>query len=167
MNVLEKREPQLGFYARPGQPFGDVVDAVAVLRNLIHDAPPTDEIHDWDGRPGTMVYGAGVIAPRSGRGSATLLSAAARQGGLIAWGLSNRPDGKTVLLDPGLFAEQSLRLGTKAIAEALGLADRSCLGAEKLDDLSHWVPPANYQANAAALYGLHRGGYRQERVTFG
>ena len=163
----DKHEPRLGFYARPGQPFGDVVDAVAVLRNLIHDAPPTDEIHDWDGRPGTMVYGAGVLALRLGRESATLLRAASRQGGLVSWGLSTRSDEKTVLLDPGLFAEQSLRLGTKAIAEALGLADRGRLGGEEIDDVSHWVPPANYQANAAALYGLDRGGYRQERVTFG
>lgn len=167
LSALEKREPQLGFYARPEQPFGDVVDTVGVLRNLIHDAPPSDEIHDWDGRHGTMVYGAGVIALRSGRGSATLLSAAARQGGLAAWGLSDRPDENTVLLDPGLFAEQSLRLGTKAIAEALGLADRSRLDGEKISDISQWVPPASYQSNAAALYGLQQGGYRQERVTFG
>jgi hypothetical protein len=167
MTALERKEPQLGFYAQPGQPFADVVDAIAVLRNLIHDAPPTDEIHDWDGSPGTMVYGPGVIALPSGADTSTLLNSAVRQHGLGAWGLSDRPDDNSVLLDPGLFTEQSLRLGTKVIAEALALADRSRLGEEEIDDVSHWIPSENCQANAAALYRLQRGGLRQERVTFG
>lgn len=68
LTALATREPQLGFYAQQEQDFGDVVDAVATLRNLIHDAPPTDEIHDWDGSPGTLVYGPGVIALPSGAG---------------------------------------------------------------------------------------------------
>jgi hypothetical protein len=120
LTALERSEPRLGFYARPPQPLGDVIDAIAVMRNLIHDAPLSDEIHDWDGSPGTLVFGPGVIALQSGRESDTLLRAVRRQGGLLAWGFSDRHEEKAVLLDPGLFAEHALRQGTKAIAEALG-----------------------------------------------
>ena len=80
-----------------------------------------------------------------------MLAAAERRHGLIPWGVSDRrPDG-AVVLDPGLFAEQALRACTAAISAA---------------DTALWVPTQGDRENAAVLFGLARGGLRQDRVSF-
>jgi len=166
VSELERAAPEIAAVAGPGQPLGDIVDLVAELRNVIHDAPLSEEIHDPDGAPGIDVWGPGLIALEPSDPVDIMLAAAERRDGLVSWGVSDRrPDG-AVVLDPGLFAEQALRACTAALSDVLALADHHRLSGALAADISMWVPTQGDRENAAVLFGLARGGLRQDRVTF-
>jgi hypothetical protein len=51
------------------------------------------------------------------------------------------------------------------MAKVCALADLDRLAAQPLSDVKLWVPDRLHQPNAAALFGVQRGGLRQDRVT--
>lgn len=165
--ALAEKSSSIAALAQTGQQLGDVVDIVAELRNAIHEAPLSDEVHDWDDAPQTCVWGAGLIALTPSEDVTRMVDAVARRGGPIAWGISDRRshDG-AVLIDPGLFAEQALRATTAAVALVLSHGDLDLLKAPVPRDLSYWVPDQREREHSAALVGLDRGGLRQDRATF-
>jgi hypothetical protein len=165
VQALGQRAPTLAARAQAGQELGDVVDLIAELRNSIHEAPLSDEIHHSDGGPGIMIWGEGLIALRADDVAATILEAAERRGGLTAWGLTDRTSEMAVTFDPGLYAEQALRATTAAIADVLDMADRTRLVRGPARDASLWIPDAEDRQHAPVLFGLQPGGLRQERVT--
>jgi hypothetical protein len=164
--ALAVESPDIAALAQTGQQLGDVVDIVAELRNVIHEAPLSDEVHDWDDAPETYIWGPGLIALTPDEDVMRMVDAVARRGGPIAWGISDRRSDGAVLIDPGLFAEHALRETTAAVALVLSHADLNLLTAPVPSDLSSWIPNQRDREHAAALVGLPRGGLRQDRATF-
>lgn len=169
VDAVGKAEPAIGDLAKQKSSLGDTVDLVAELRNAIHDAPLSDEVHDLeiDERPGIYVWGPGLIALELSNEVAQLIDAAERRGGLNIWGITDRRADDTIVLDPGLFAEQALKACSDEIGKVLAVADQKRLAAKPHEHVELWVPEEREQDHAAVLVGLGQGGYRQNRVTSG
>lgn len=158
--------PGVAAAAQPQQKFRDVVDLVAELRNLIHDAPLSAELHHVHASPGITDWGEGLVSLQVDDTARAILAAAQRRGGLVAWGLSDRSETGAVTFDPGLYAEEALRASTAALDEVLTLADSERLAPGPHKDASMWLAEPRDRENAALLFGLRRGGLRQDLVTF-
>ena len=167
LQALAKEEPLIGACAQPEGALGDIVALISGLRNRIHEEPLSDELHHWDGSPGIMVWGRGLVALRFDKSTQGILAAAERRGGLRAWGLRERAGEQAVVFDPGLYAEEALRSSTTAISDVLALANLSTFATDTSNDVSYWVPEQADRENAEMLFGLGHGGLQQDRVTSG
>jgi hypothetical protein len=141
---------------------------ISLLRNRVHEAPLSEEVHLEKG--GTMSVGAGAIALPRHKDSLAMLDLVAKTGGHMAWGLRDRPEFDAIMVDPGIYAERAIRMVTSVIAQVLASADGTRLGPEDLARIEGFQggdPPQSHRHAAFMLCGLGpRGeGYWVDRVT--
>jgi hypothetical protein len=148
----------------------DVFQIVGALRNSVHEAPLSEELHGWNEGPVWTSFGEGVIALPNDKAGTSVLDAARRDGGESLWGVVDRNDLGAVFVNPGLLAERAVRQIATCVRNALSLVDWQKLG--ELDAASHravdvgrWVPSTASQRDAMLLSGLGEPGLWIDRVT--
>lgn len=155
---LIRAEPALQPFIRIGGPLHDLRLLVHELRNHIHEAPLSDELHDGNS---TTVWGPGVVALPTGIAE-KLAGPLERHGGMWGWGVSAQVE---QVLDPGLYAEAALRASVSVLDDLLTAADPTRLAARITRRAWPSAPDQVAQRNAVLLFGLREGGLLQERAT--
>ena len=130
----------------------DVTTAVAHLRNSVHGPVLSSELHDWDEAAVTHDYGAGKLLI-TGKDAAVLQETCARLG--LDTLAEARPEASVqpaILIEPDRFGCAVTREVIAGIDQLLSEVSPSRLPQPPADlDLSHELPPAEYQRNASLL----------------
>jgi hypothetical protein len=166
--ALAAEDADLASFATEGE-LGGVAHLIGRLRNRIHEAPLSEELYMAGERPGWLSVGRGAIVLQREDDSLSAVALANELGGADAWGLRDRPDLEAVLIDPGIYTEQAVRMTAAAIAGVLRAAERGRLGPEDnvpIERLQTGNPAVEYQEVAFMLAGLGSPGLWVDRVTY-
>ena len=130
----------------------DTATAVAHLRNSVHGAVLSSELHEWNEAAVTHDYGAGMLLI-TGADAAEVRDACARLG--LDRLTEVRPEASVqpaILIEPDRFGCAITREVIAGINQLLSDVSPSRLPQPPTDlDLSHELPPAEYQRNARLL----------------
>lgn len=130
----------------------DAATAVAHLRNSVHGPVLSSELHDWDEAAVTHDYGAGKLLI-TGTDAAVLQKTCTRLG--LDMLTEARPETSVqpaILIEPDQFGCAITREVIAGIDQLLSDASPSRLPQPSADlDLSHELPPTEYQRNARLL----------------
>lgn len=147
---LKAADPRLAEILEPGGRLLCVAGALGVLRNLIHETPPTAELYlSTDRGREVMDHQLGVVVV-DGRDAERLIEyCESLVGGASTWGITPGPHGTTVL--PHVFLGRSLAsvmlaLGELMAATTADAAPRSALG--------FWMSGIEYAQRLRLLTGL-------------
>jgi hypothetical protein len=130
----------------------DATTGVAHLRNSVHGPVLSSELHEWDQTAVTHDYGAGKLLI-TGTDAAVLQETCARLG--LDTLAEARPEASVqpaILIEPDRFGCAVTREVIAGIDQLLSDVSPSRLSRLPADlDLSHELPPAEYQRNASLL----------------
>jgi hypothetical protein len=154
---LLSRAPRLEEVLRVGSEFRAVVDAIAVLRNFIHEDVLSSELFSKTGPPEIIDHGYGVLALRPDT-AAELCAAVAVVGGAAAWGVEPHRHSETTVM-PVLFARAATARVLGAIREIMATAVIPDLAPEAHGALSPraWLPAQEHRPRLLLLGGVTDG----------
>jgi hypothetical protein len=153
--AVADHSPRLGELMPQGSRLRSVVDAVAVLRNYIHEEVLSSEMLSDSGTPDIVDYGRGLLA-LSSTAADELYTATAEVGGAAAWGLEDHMGGGNTTVMPVLFERTAIRRVLEVIRElmATNLVPDAAPSVERPIDPGFWLPSARYGPHLRLLASL-------------
>ena len=156
-NQLLARAPSLERFLADDTHFIAVIEAIAVLRNYIHEEVLSSEVLSDAGPPELTDYGRGVLAIK-GADATRLCRATAIAGGGATWGIKRHVDG-TVTTMPVLFQRAAIQHVLHAV--------RGLMSTQLIPDIApaperpfsprYWLPSLAEAQRLLLLSGLSDG----------